>query len=83
PVVGRLAREMYVRESDGRAALARALAALESEDVDVLEIGLSRCTLDDVFLGLTGHAHRADHVDSAGRGNRADQADHADREITR
>ena len=36
-----------------------ALAALDEEGVDVLEIGLNRCTLDDVFLGLTGSATRA------------------------
>ncbi|WP_308114143.1 ABC transporter ATP-binding protein [Streptomyces brasiliscabiei] len=60
PTVDRRARRVEAVTSDGRTALARALAALEGEDVDVLEIGLSRSTLDDVFLGLTGHARHTD-----------------------
>ncbi|KFF98343.1 ABC transporter ATP-binding protein [Streptomyces scabiei] len=58
PTVDRRARRVEAAATDGRAALGRALAALEREDVEVLEIGLSRCTLDDVFLGLTSHARR-------------------------
>ncbi|MDW8478096.1 ATP-binding cassette domain-containing protein [Streptomyces scabiei] len=58
PTVDRRARRVEAATADGRAALARALTALEGEDVEVLEIGLGRCTLDDVFLGLTGHARR-------------------------
>ncbi len=58
PAVDRRARRVEAAVTDGRAALGRALAALEGEGVEVLEIGLSRCTLDDVFLDLTGHAAR-------------------------
>ncbi|WP_405669717.1 ABC transporter ATP-binding protein [Streptomyces sp. NBC_01530] len=58
PAVDRRARRVEVAAADGRAALGRALTALEGEQVDVLEIGLSRCTLDDVFLGLTSRARR-------------------------
>ncbi|WP_371582076.1 ATP-binding cassette domain-containing protein [Streptomyces sp. NBC_01314] len=58
PTVDRTARRVEAAAADGRAALGRALTALEDEEVDVLEIGLSRCTLDDVFLGLTGRARR-------------------------
>ncbi|MFE7835599.1 ABC transporter ATP-binding protein [Streptomyces sp. NPDC057474] len=58
PTVDRRARRVEAAATDGRAALGRALAALEGENVEVLEIGLSRCTLDDVFLGLTSHARR-------------------------
>ncbi|MGW3645397.1 ABC transporter ATP-binding protein [Streptomyces sp. NPDC000878] len=58
PTVDRRARRVEAAAGDGRAALGRALAALESEEIEVLEIGLSRCTLDDVFLGLTGNARR-------------------------
>ncbi|BBC31213.1 ABC transporter, ATP-binding protein [Streptomyces graminofaciens] len=56
--VDRRARRVEVAAADGRAALSRALTELADEDVEVLEIGLSRRTLDDVFLGLTGRARR-------------------------
>ncbi|MDX3748774.1 ATP-binding cassette domain-containing protein [Streptomyces sp. AK08-02] len=56
PTVDRRARRVEAATTDGRAALGRALTALADEEVDVLEIGLGRCTLDDVFLGLTGRA---------------------------
>ncbi|NGO44959.1 ATP-binding cassette domain-containing protein [Streptomyces sp. YC419] len=56
----RRARRVEAAVTDGRAALGRALAALDEEGVDVLEIGLNRSTLDDVFLGLTGSATRAE-----------------------
>jgi ABC-2 type transport system ATP-binding protein len=59
PTVDRRAHRVEAAVTDGRAALGRALAALDEEGVDVLEIGLNRCTLDDVFLGLTGSATRA------------------------
>ncbi|PIM66913.1 ABC transporter ATP-binding protein [Streptomyces sp. JV178] len=59
PAVDRRARRVEAAVTDGRAALSRALAALEDEGVDVLELGLHRCTLDDVFLGLTGRAARS------------------------
>ncbi len=58
PAVDRRARRVEAAAADGRAALGRALTELADEDVEVLEIGLSRCTLDDVFLGLTGRARR-------------------------
>ncbi|MFE3646680.1 ABC transporter ATP-binding protein [Streptomyces sp. NPDC059152] len=58
PTVDRRARRVEAAAADGRAALGRALTALESEQVEVLEIGLSRCTLDDVFLGLTSQSRR-------------------------
>ncbi|WP_268256962.1 ABC transporter ATP-binding protein [Streptomyces glebosus] len=58
PTVDRRARRVEAAAADGRAALGRALTALESERAEVLEIGLSRCTLDDVFLGLTSHSRR-------------------------
>ncbi|MBB6418146.1 ABC-2 type transport system ATP-binding protein [Streptomyces sp. AK010] len=58
PRVDRRARRVAAAAADGRAALGRALTALEGEQVEVLEIGLSRCTLDDVFLGLTGRTRQ-------------------------
>ncbi|WP_369166900.1 ABC transporter ATP-binding protein [Streptomyces sp. R28] len=58
PTVDRRARRVEAAAADGPAALGRALTALEDEGVDVLEIGLSRSTLDDVFLGLTSRARQ-------------------------
>ncbi len=47
---------------DGVHSLRRVLDALDTVEVRVLDIGLRRPTLDDVFLSLTGHAaeERAD-----------------------
>ena len=47
-------------ERDQRRALRRVLEGLERESVAVLDIGLRRPTLDDVFLSLTGHAPESD-----------------------
>ncbi|MFF6779754.1 ATP-binding cassette domain-containing protein [Streptomyces sp. NPDC012510] len=54
PEVNRRAHRLEAAVTDGSAVLGRALAALDDEGVDVLEVGLSRSTLDDVFLALTG-----------------------------
>jgi ABC-2 type transport system ATP-binding protein len=51
---------------EGPAALRRVLDDLDRAGVAVLDIGLRRPTLDDVFLSLTGHATDADDdTDSA------------------
>ncbi len=42
--------------ANGVDALASVLASLQSDGVDVVDIGLRRPTLDDVFMELTGHA---------------------------
>ena len=41
---------------DGAASLMTALRRLDTEQIAVLDVGLRRPTLDDVFLTLTGHA---------------------------
>jgi len=41
---------------EGAGDLVRVLQELERQRIDVLEAGLRRPTLDDVFLTLTGHA---------------------------
>jgi ABC-2 type transport system ATP-binding protein len=51
--VDRRARRVEVAVTDGQAALGRALSLLDRAGITVLELGLSRATLDDVFLGLT------------------------------
>jgi ABC-2 type transport system ATP-binding protein len=49
-------RALTAAVHDGAAALRRVLDAFEKAGTSVLEIGLRRPTMDDVFLALTGHA---------------------------
>jgi ABC-2 type transport system ATP-binding protein len=49
-------RTLLAPVSGGQQALSRILAGFETEAIEVLDIGLRRPTLDDVFLSLTGHA---------------------------
>ncbi len=51
--------------SGGASALRSVLADLESEGIEVLDIGLRRPTLDDVFLTLTGRATESDATDQS------------------
>ncbi len=46
----------------GPKSLIEALRRLDTEGVTVLDVGLHRPTLDDVFLSLTGHAAEEDEV---------------------
>ncbi|WP_109471670.1 ATP-binding cassette domain-containing protein [Ornithinimicrobium cavernae] len=48
-------RTMGARVDSGQHALAQVLRQLEEARVEVVDIGLRRPTLDDVFLELTGH----------------------------
>jgi len=63
-------RELSAPAADGARSLARVLAGLHERGVEVLDVGLRRPTLDDVFLALTGHgsgapAGDADHDEAA------------------
>ncbi len=49
-------RHLTAQVDRGAEALRRVLEQLAADQVDVLEAGLRRPTLDDVFLSLTGHA---------------------------
>jgi ABC-2 type transport system ATP-binding protein len=49
-------RRLTLPVTGGAATLAEALRRLAASPVDVLDIGLRRPDLDDVFLTLTGHA---------------------------
>jgi ABC-2 type transport system ATP-binding protein len=42
--------------TDGTAILTEAVRRLDTEGIRLADVGLRRPTLDDVFLGLTGHA---------------------------
>jgi ABC-2 type transport system ATP-binding protein len=59
-LVGEGGRSLAVPVEDGQRALARTLSEFELANIAVLEIGLRRPTLDDVFLSLTGHAAELD-----------------------
>ncbi len=66
----------------GSAALMRVLQSLEAAGVELLDIGLRRPTLDDVFLTLTGHAaEEAEKKDK--RAKAARDAGHAQQEVVR
>jgi ABC-2 type transport system ATP-binding protein len=54
PTVGRHSRRVQVLVDAGPKSLIEALRRLDGEGVTVLDVGLHRPTLDDVFLSLTG-----------------------------
>ena len=49
-------RKLTAPVTDGATSLMTALRRLDAEQIHVLDVGLRRPTLDDVFLTLTGHA---------------------------
>ncbi len=49
------ARRLVAPVAGGAAALLDAVRAFDERNVDILDIGVRRPTLDDVFLQLTGH----------------------------
>jgi len=59
------ARILTVPISGGARTLTQALRALDNHGVDILDVGLRRPTLDDVFLALTGHATEASNKDDS------------------
>lgn len=59
-------RAMSARVDSGQRALSEVLQRLEASGVEVLDIGLRRPTLDDVFLELTGHGAEEERDDATG-----------------
>jgi ABC-2 type transport system ATP-binding protein len=53
-------RELTAAVDGGVPQLRTVLQQLEGARIDVLDVGLRRPTLDDVFLSLTGRAAEAD-----------------------
>ena len=53
-------RDLTAAVDGGVRSLRHVLGGLEAEGLEVLDIGLRRPTLDDVFLSLTGHAAEKD-----------------------
>jgi ABC-2 type transport system ATP-binding protein len=56
PRIDEQSRRLTLPVSGGADVLAEALRRLEGSGVEVLDVGLRRPDLDDVFLTLTGHA---------------------------
>jgi ABC-2 type transport system ATP-binding protein len=56
PTVDQHGKRVQVLVDAGPKSLVEALRLLDVEGVTVLDVGLHRPTLDDVFLSLTGHA---------------------------
>ena len=62
------AKRLSARVDTGQRALAEVLRRLEEAGVELLDVGLRRPTLDDVFLELTGHvAEERDNEADQGR----------------
>jgi len=55
PIVDKHGKRLHVLVDGGPKSLIEALRRLDVEGVSVLDVGLHRPTLDDVFLSLTGH----------------------------
>jgi ABC-2 type transport system ATP-binding protein len=59
------ARQLVAPVAGGAAALLEAVRAFDEHGVTILDIGVRRPTLDDVFLELTGHHAEAEDAQSA------------------
>jgi ABC-2 type transport system ATP-binding protein len=68
-------RHLAAGVDGGVGELSSVLALLESEAIDVLDIGLRRPTLDDVFLSLTGRP--AEESDESEEPEEPDESDEA------
>jgi ABC-2 type transport system ATP-binding protein len=62
-VIDERARTITAPVSGGSGVLAEVLRGLDSNSIPILDVGLRRPTLDDVFLTLTGH-HAAEESDT-------------------
>jgi ABC-2 type transport system ATP-binding protein len=67
PKVDEQAKRVSVLVDTGPKALIEALRRLDTDSVGVLDVGLHRPTLDDVFLSLTGHVADTDAPAPKGR----------------
>ena len=56
PIVNEHTRSLTVPVSGGADVLREALQRLEGSGVTIVDVGLRRPDLDDVFMTLTGHA---------------------------
>lgn len=56
-------RSLTVQVEEGPVTLTRVLVALEDAGVPLVDVGLRRPSLDDVFLSITGHAAHESEAD--------------------
>jgi ABC-2 type transport system ATP-binding protein len=70
-------RRLTAAVGDGAESLRKALLQLRRAEVALLDVGLRRPTLDDVFLTLTGHAS------TNGNGSKTNGATTRTKELTR
>jgi ABC-2 type transport system ATP-binding protein len=63
--VGDNERELTAAVDGGVPQLRTVLSALDEQGIDVVDVGLRRPTLDDVFLSLTGRAAESAPDDEA------------------
>ncbi len=67
-------RRLIAPVRGGAGVLTEALRQLDTAHVTILDIGLRRPTLDDVFLALTGHRAETDDDDGKAAGSGDDKA---------
>jgi ABC-2 type transport system ATP-binding protein len=79
PRVDEVTSRVTVPVTDGRAAIAAAVRALDQLDVAVDDIGVRRPTLDEVFLTLTGTSIAEAEAESDGAGEPGRRADDHER----
>ena len=65
-------RRLTAAVSGGVDSLRQVLGQLDDRGIAVVDVGLRRPTLDDVFLALTGHAAEADAAPAGGSGDGAE-----------
>ncbi|HKV11526.1 MAG TPA: ATP-binding cassette domain-containing protein [Thermoanaerobaculia bacterium] len=58
---------LYAQAGDGARSVPALLAALEKAGLEVAQVSLSRPSLDDVYLTVTGHAYREEGAEAAVR----------------
>ena len=82
-IVDEHTRRLTAPVRGGAGALVEALRNLDAAEVAVLDVGLRRPTLDDVFLTLTGHARRGRPAAAAGEPAEQDERVPDDRRCRR
>ncbi len=77
-------RTLTAAVDGGVDALGQVLQRLGDQNVAVVDVGLRRPTLDDVFLSLTGHAAEvADSTDGSSDGSEDERSDVREKEAVR
>jgi ABC-2 type transport system ATP-binding protein len=65
------ARRITAPVAGGASSLLEALRRADAAGIELLDVGLRRPTLDDVFLSLTGHAATVDNETATGQATQA------------